>query len=160
MQEQTIFDLLYPKFKIDKPIRTIELFAGYGSTRLAWKYLGIEVESWFVSEWAVKSILAYKNLHESDNKNDYTRNQSKAWLVDRLFEAGISSNYNEPMTKEQIERLQESQLRDIYNAMVITKNKGNIQKIKGLDLNICDTDIYIYMLVFISLPRLKPCRQS
>lgn len=145
MQEQTIFDLLYPKFKIDKPIRLIELFAGYGSTRLGWKYLGVDVESWFVSEWAVKSILAYKNLHESDNKNDYTRNRPKEWLVDRLLEAGISSNYNEPMTRDQIERLQEKQLRDIYNAMVITKNKGNIQKIKGLDLNICDTDIYIYI---------------
>lgn len=31
MQEQTIFDLLYPKYKIDKPIRLIELFSGYGS---------------------------------------------------------------------------------------------------------------------------------
>ena len=145
MQEQTIFDLLYPKFKIDKPIRTIELFAGYGSTRLAWKYLGVDVESWCISEWAVKSILAYKNLHESDNKNDYTKNRPKQWLVDRLLEAGISSNYNEPMTRDQIERLQEKQLRDIYNAMVITNNKGNIQKIKASDLNICDTDIYIYI---------------
>ena len=27
MEEITIFDVLYPKYKIDKPIRLIELFA-------------------------------------------------------------------------------------------------------------------------------------
>ena len=44
MVEQTIFDLMYPKFKIDKPIRLIELFSGYGSQALALKYLGVNFE--------------------------------------------------------------------------------------------------------------------
>lgn len=44
--EQTIFDLMYPKYKIDKPIRLIELFSGYGSQALALKYLKIPFEHW------------------------------------------------------------------------------------------------------------------
>ena len=31
MEQTSIFDLLYPKYKITKPIRLIEFFAGYGS---------------------------------------------------------------------------------------------------------------------------------
>lgn len=38
-RQQTIFDLMYPKYKITKPIRLIEFFAGYGSQALALKYL-------------------------------------------------------------------------------------------------------------------------
>lgn len=39
-----IFDLLgVEKYKIKKPIRLIELFAGYGSQALALKYLGVDL---------------------------------------------------------------------------------------------------------------------
>lgn len=41
-EQTTIFDIMYPKYKITKPIRLIELFAGYGSQYLALKYLGVE----------------------------------------------------------------------------------------------------------------------
>ena len=41
-----IFEVLYPKFKIDKPIRLIELFGGYGSQALALKYLGVDFQHW------------------------------------------------------------------------------------------------------------------
>jgi DNA (cytosine-5)-methyltransferase 1 len=37
--QQSIFDIMFPKFKITKPIRLIEMFAGYGSQALALKYL-------------------------------------------------------------------------------------------------------------------------
>lgn len=37
--QTTIFDMLYSKKKITKPIRLIELFGGYGSQALALKYL-------------------------------------------------------------------------------------------------------------------------
>ena len=33
---------------MNKPLRLIELFAGYGSQALALEYLGIAYESWFV----------------------------------------------------------------------------------------------------------------
>ena len=38
--QTNIFEMLYPTFKITKPIRLIELFSGYGSQALALKYLG------------------------------------------------------------------------------------------------------------------------
>ena len=39
MDNLTIFDCLYPKYKITKPIRLIELFAGIGSQAKALKNL-------------------------------------------------------------------------------------------------------------------------
>ncbi|HQD93075.1 MAG TPA: hypothetical protein PK924_07410, partial [Bacilli bacterium] len=58
-----IYDLLYGKYKIDKPIRLIELFGGYGSQALALKYLGVKYESYKLCEWSIKSIQAYKDIH-------------------------------------------------------------------------------------------------
>ena len=55
-----IFSTTLEKFKFTKPIRLIELFAGYGSQSLALDYLGADYESFCICEWAVNSILAYK----------------------------------------------------------------------------------------------------
>lgn len=66
--QTTIFDMLYPKYKITKPIRLIEFFGGYGSQALALKYLGVKFEHWKLVEWAVKSIQAYKDIHFTDYK--------------------------------------------------------------------------------------------
>ena len=51
------------KFVIEKPIRLIELFAGYGSQHFALEYLNADFESWKICEWAIKSIQAYKDNH-------------------------------------------------------------------------------------------------
>lgn len=59
------------KYKIDKPIRLIQLFAGYGSQALALKYLSKEFEDYKIAEWAVKSIQAYKDMHFADDKTNY-----------------------------------------------------------------------------------------
>ena len=92
------------KFVIDKPIRLIELFAGYGSQALALKYLGVPFSHWKVSEWAHKSIQAYKDLHFTEESKDYSENLSLEDIYDFLYKFGVSSNYNEPMTYEQIKR--------------------------------------------------------
>ena len=70
--QQSIFDVLYPKYKITKPIRLIEFFGGYGSQALALKYLGVKFEHWKLVEWAVKSIQAYKDIHFFDDDEDYS----------------------------------------------------------------------------------------
>ena len=44
MSNLTIFDMLYEDYKITKPIRLIEFFAGYGSQAFALKYLGANFE--------------------------------------------------------------------------------------------------------------------
>lgn len=67
----SFFDGSQP-LKLNKPIRLIELFAGYGSQALALKYMGVEFEHWRICEWAVKSIQAYKDLHFEADKTDYS----------------------------------------------------------------------------------------
>lgn len=66
--EISIFDIGKEEKRIKKPIRLIEFFAGYGSQALALKYLGVPFEHHKISEWAVPSIKAYKDLHFEDDK--------------------------------------------------------------------------------------------
>ena len=148
MDHLTIFDELYPKFKITKPIRLIEFFAGYGSQALALKYLGVKFEHWKICEWAVKSIQAYKDIHFTDDDTDYSQPFEIDTLKRFLYNKGISSNYNEPMTKQQIDRLNEKQVRTIYNNIIATHNLVNIQQVKGIDLEITDKDKYDYILTY------------
>lgn len=123
--------------------------SGYGSQALALKYLGIPFEHWKICEWAIKSIQAYKDIHFTDDNFDYSWCYvNKEDLVDYLYELGISSNYNEPMTKQQISRLNEKQLRTIYNNIRATHNLVNIQTASGKDLEIIDTDKYEYIMTY------------
>ena len=146
--EQTIFDLLYPPFKIKNKVRTIELFGGYGSQLMALKYLGVEVEQWKLCEWAVKSIQAYKDLHCENDNTDYSKDLSVEQIKEYLLEKGISNNYNEPMNKKQIDRLKESQARTIYNNIIATHNLVDISKTKGIDLQIVDQEHITYLLTY------------
>lgn len=146
MNQTTIFDLIYKKYKIKKPIRLIELFSDYGSQALALKYLGINFEHWKICEWSIKSIQAYKDIHFT-NQN-YDSNLPKSDIIDYLFRKGISSNYNDPMSYSQIKRLSEKKLKLIYENIKITHNLVNIQQVKGKDLEIKDTDKYDYILTY------------
>lgn len=136
------------KFKITKPIRLIELFAGYGSQNFALKYLGVNFESWKTCEWAIKSIQAYKDAHFYYDNTDYSNNLTKEEIFDYLANKGISSNYNNAMKYEQIKRLGEDKVRTIYNNIVATHNLVNISQVKGQDLEIVDTDKYDYILTY------------
>lgn len=135
-------------FKIDKPIRLISLFSGYDSQALALKYLGVKFEHYRTCEWAVKSIQALKDLHFSEDNTDYSADHSLEFVVNRLFKYGISSNYNEPMTKEQIKRMGETKCRQVYNNIKATHNLVNIQKVTASDLNIEETDKYTYIMTY------------
>lgn len=143
MIQTSIFDMLYPKFKIDKPIKLITLFSGYDSQALSLKYLGVPFEHHRTCEWAVKSIQALKDLHFPDVEVEC--NLDKKQLVEFLYEKGVSANYNEPMTKQQLERMSEPQLANIYKNIKATNNLVNIQKASAEDLDISQTDIYIYI---------------
>lgn len=135
-------------FKIDKPIRLIELFAGYGSQHFALKYLGTNFESWKTCEWAVKSIQAYKDAHFEYDTNDYSSRLDCKQIIDYLYNKGISQNYNEPMKYESIKRLGEDKVRTIYNNIIATHNLVNIQQVKGKDLEIVDIDNYCYIMTY------------
>ena len=100
------------KYVNDKPIRLIECFAGYGSQALALKYLGIPFEHHRIAEWAVKSIQAYKDMHFPDDYTDYSCGLTSDNVVDYLFERGISADYNKPMTREQVKRMDDNFIYD------------------------------------------------
>lgn len=148
MQEQTIFDFLYPKFKIKNKIRLITLFSGYDSQALALKYLGANFELYKTCEWAVKSIQALKDLHFSNDDNDYSKSFDIDEIKDWLYKKGISQNYNEPMNKKQIDRMSEQYARKVFNNIIATRNLVNIQQVKGKDLEIRDTDKYTYIMTY------------
>ena len=143
----SLFDGNEP-FLFDKPIRLIELFAGYGSQHLALSALGVPFESWRTCEWAVKSIQAYKDLHFPNDNFDYSAQLTDSQIIDFLADKGISANYNEPMTKQQIQRLQAYKRRIIYNNIIATHNLVNIQQAKGIDLDIKDTDKFTYIMTY------------
>ncbi len=134
--QTNIFDFIYEKYKITKPIRLIEAFSGYGSQAFSLKYLGVKFEHWKTVEWAIKSIQAYKDAHFTDINIDYSKQLNIEQLIDYLCNLGISSNYNEPMSKDQVKRLNENALRTIYNNIKITNNLVNICNVKGRDLEI------------------------
>lgn len=50
-------------YKFEKPLRLIELFAGYGSQALALDYLKIPYESWAVCEFEPAAVQSYNDLH-------------------------------------------------------------------------------------------------
>lgn len=61
-----IFDLTLPTFKIDKPIRLIELFAGVGSQAMALRDLGADFEHYRVVEFDKYAIASYNAIHGTD----------------------------------------------------------------------------------------------
>ena len=63
MDNMTIFDMMYPTFKIDKPIRLIELFAGVGSQAMALRDLGVDFEHHRVVEFDKYAIASYNAIH-------------------------------------------------------------------------------------------------
>lgn len=58
-----LFDEEYPQYKIDKPIRLIELFAGIGSQSMALKNLGVDFESYKAVEFDEPAIRSYNAIH-------------------------------------------------------------------------------------------------
>ena len=64
MNEQLdLFSFSTPKFKINKPIRLIELFAGIGSQAAALRNLGVQFEHYRVVEWDKYAMASYNAIH-------------------------------------------------------------------------------------------------
>ena len=63
MDQLDIFSLMYPKYKINKPIKLIELFAGIGSQAKALKRLGANFEHYKVVEFDKYAIASYNAVH-------------------------------------------------------------------------------------------------
>ena len=66
MDQITLWDLTLPTFKTDKPIRLIELFAGYGSQAMAMRNIGAEFTHWKVVEFDEAACKSYNAVHGTD----------------------------------------------------------------------------------------------
>lgn len=124
MSQISIFDGAEP-LRIRKPIMLVELFAGYGSQALALKYLGVPFQRLMISEWAIPSILAYKDLHCPDD-NTVLANESRYDDVLRVLAGGISRDYKTPLTEEQLRRMPKKKILDVANAAYATRNSLSI----------------------------------
>ena len=142
MNEQLdLFGFAPSQYIIKKPIRLIELFAGIGAQSKALEVLKANFENYKIAEWSKESIKAYTYIHhyqEIKNCDDKEITNLE----------GISRNYNEPMTKEQINNLKDDEKILLTNCKNITHNLIDISKVKGEDLNIVDTDEYEYVMTF------------
>ena len=67
-QQIDLFSYSSPRFKIDKKVRLIELFAGIGSQAAALKRLGVPFEHHRVVEWDKYCIASYNAIHGTDFK--------------------------------------------------------------------------------------------
>ena len=138
-----LFNFDKEHFKIDKPIRLIELFSGIGAQAKALEILGVPFEHWKTCEWAVPSIKAYNSIHLKDFA-DYSVNKTKQELIDYL-QGNISTDYNTPCD---VSKKNEQWLREVYNNCIATHNMMNIMRIGGKDLEIVDTNKYEYVMTY------------
>jgi DNA (cytosine-5)-methyltransferase 1 len=146
-QQINIFEGFIPRYKITKPIRLIEMFAGIGSQYQALKNLGVNVEHHKIVEWQVDSIQTYNDIHVRDYRN-HSENLTDSEVIDKLVSLGISKDYNAPMTLEQVKRKGIEWARKVYNNIVATKNLVNISYVQGKDLEITETNKYDYVLTY------------
>lgn len=61
--QMSIFDFTREPIRITKPIRLIELFAGYGSQAMALKRIGAKFEHYRVVEFDKYAIASYNAVH-------------------------------------------------------------------------------------------------
>ena len=64
--QMNVFDFIDKPYKIRKPIRLIELFAGVGSQAMALKAIGANFEHWKVVEFDKYAIASYNAIHGTD----------------------------------------------------------------------------------------------
>ena len=142
-EQMTIRTELAPKFKAtNKPIRLIELFAGIGSQFKALQELVPNVESYKICEWAYNSYCSYNAIHIKDYF-DYSQDKTLEECLEKV--KGTSTDYNKPLTEKQLKAKGEKWVRNAYNNIVATHNLVDITQVKGEDLAIIQTDIYIYI---------------
>lgn len=63
MKQLSLFDTDKETIKITKPIRLIELFAGYGSQAMAMKRLEVNFETYRMIEFDKYAVNSYNAIH-------------------------------------------------------------------------------------------------
>lgn len=114
----------------DKVFNVIELFSGIGSQAEALTDIGANFNIINTCEWNIHAMLAYSLIHGIDNENNpFPGNKNQ--LIDYLLEAGVSNDGKNPINRIGLQGLNEETLRNIYNALINTKNLVDISKVTG-----------------------------
>lgn len=121
-------------FRFSRPIRLVEFFAGYGSQSLAMDYLGLNYESWRICEWNWKSCIAYSLLHCRNSREDVSLGYTRKGVAGTIIGMGVSSDWSSPCSAEQIARMPEGRLREIFSAIRHTNNLVDISRVHAKDL--------------------------
>ena len=151
MNEQcSIFDFVDDEYiyKINKPIRLIEFFAGVGAQHKALTNIKANFESYKICEWALPSIIGYNAIHLGNFNGIWDNETDKNKIAQFLYDKGVSLNYNEPATLEQLKRIDIERLRQCANSIVNLHNLVDISRVKGDTLEVVDKDKYTYMLTY------------
>lgn len=148
LDQLNMFGYMMQKFKIDKTVRLIEMFAGVGSQAMALRDLDVDFDYHRICEWETNAIASYKVIHMPDDDTDYSVGYTKEQLVKILSELGISSDGKKPMDKKAIARKPGKWLRETYNNIKATHNLVDITKVHADDLDITDTDRYHYFMTY------------
>lgn len=137
MNEQlNLFAQSKQEYKIDKPIRLIELFGGIGSQAKALENIGANFERWRLCEWAIPSIRSYAAIHEGWRGE--TGRWEEATMEDLLKRTnGVSSDYNQPLSEDGRKRLGRKALEELCGAMDACNDFcPNVSEIHPSDLSI------------------------
>ena len=132
-EQLSLWGEMFPFYKIKEPVVLCEFFAGIGSQRKGIELCGIKIddEKSRTVEWAVPSIIAYNSIHFKD-KTNYGKDLTKEELVDKV--KGISTDYNQPLTMDQLNKKPVEWLRNVYNHITAIKDLINVMDVKGRDL--------------------------
>lgn len=140
-EQFSIFAFSDSQYRITKPIRLIEFFAGIGAQSKALEVLDANFENYKIAEWSKESIKAYTYIHHCEEIKNCTDKEI-------INLQGISRDYNAPMTDEQLNRLKDDEKILLSNCIKKSHNLIDISSVKGEDLNIVDTDKYEYILTY------------
>ena len=79
-----MFEIILPKYKIDKKIRLIELFGGIGSQAKALKNIGADFEHYKLVEFDESAIKSYNAVHGTNYAtNDITKISSEMLNIEK-----------------------------------------------------------------------------
>ena len=148
MDIYSFLDTPIKPYKITKPIRLIELFAGIGAQAKALERLGADFEHYKISEWEIHAAASYHKIHMKEDITDYSAAYTDKELIDLLDSIGVSVDSKKPLSKNELISRGEKWHRKVFNDFKATHNVGSITNIHGEDLEIVDTDKYCYLLTY------------
>ena len=121
-------------------LKVFEAFAGIGAQASALKRINIDYEVVGISEWFIEAILCYDQI-QNDGKPDIEL-PTKEEQIKYLKQFTFSKDSVHPI--EDISKLPEDMISQLYKANKRTKNYGSIVDIANEKVKMPDTDLLTY----------------